>query len=120
MSPVSARLHVGLSPVVPLTTTPSWPCSTRWQAIAAVPSRSTAPSSVKAVAIAVSIRPKGAEDVMGVRLLGAGGWVADVAGRRPPAACWARGGPGTEAAADVGHDRHHPLLRRTLHAGSGL
>ena len=65
MSPVSRTLVVGLSPVVPLTTTPSWPWSTRWAAMAAVPSRSTAPSSVNAVAIAVSIRPKGAEDVMG-------------------------------------------------------
>jgi hypothetical protein len=37
--------------------------------MAAVPSRSTAPSSVNAVAIAVSIRPKGAGDVMEVRLL---------------------------------------------------
>ena len=61
----SRTVVVGLSPVVPLTTTPSWPCSTRWWAMAAVPSRSTAPSSVNAVAIAVSIRPKGAEDVMG-------------------------------------------------------
>src|SRR4051794_8313725 len=76
MSPVSARLHVGLSPVVPLTTTPSWPCSTRWWAIAAVPSRSTAPSSVKAVAIAVSIRPKGAGDVM------RSGYCAPAASRR--------------------------------------
>src|SRR4249919_605561 len=68
-SPVSRTLVEGLSPVVPLTTTPSWPCSTRWWAMAAVPSRSTAPSSVNAVAIAVSIRPKGAGDVMEVRLL---------------------------------------------------
>ena len=56
----SGTVVVGDSPVVPLTTTPSWPCSTRWFAIAAVPSRSTAPSSVNAVAIAVSMRPYGA------------------------------------------------------------
>src|SRR5207342_3398631 len=64
-SPVSRTLVVGLSPVVPLTTTPSWPWSTRYAAMAAVPSRSTAPSSVNAVAMAVSIRPKGASVVMG-------------------------------------------------------
>jgi hypothetical protein len=68
ISPDSATLQVGLSPVVPLTATPSCPCSTRCSAMAAVASRSTAPSSVNAVAIAVSIRPKGAGDVMGVRL----------------------------------------------------
>ena len=74
MSPSSATVVVGLSPVVPLTTTPSWPWSTRWAAMRAVPSRSTEPSSWNAVAIAVSIRPKrGPEggDVMTPRLSGA-------------------------------------------------
>ena len=65
MSPSSATLVVGDSPVVPETTTPSWPWSTRCAAIRAVPSRSTEPSSWNAVAIAVSTRPKGAAVVMG-------------------------------------------------------
>ena len=64
MPPSSATLVVGDSPVVPETTTPSWPWSTRCAAIRAVPSRSTEPSSWKAVAIAVSTRPKGAEGVV--------------------------------------------------------
>src|SRR5687768_12626138 len=66
--PSSATVVVGDSPVVPLTTTPSWPWSSRWAAMAAVPSRSTSPSSVNAVAIAVNRRPNGAAEVMGVRL----------------------------------------------------
>ena len=37
ISPSSATVVVGLSPVVPLTTTPSWPWSTRCRAMAAVP-----------------------------------------------------------------------------------
>src|SRR6476619_31376 len=68
--PSSATEVVGDSPVVPDTTTPSWPCSTRWAAIRAVPSRSTEPSAWKAVAMAVSTRPNGAagRDVMSYRL----------------------------------------------------
>ena len=54
---VISTVVVGLSPVVPLTTTPSLPCAIRWAAIRDVPSRSTDPSSRNAVAMAVSRRP---------------------------------------------------------------
>ena len=108
-------LVVGDSPVVPDTTTPSWPWSTRWAAIRAVRSRSTEPSSWNAVAIAVRTRPKGAAgaDVMPDRLYVRGHflrhqsqvvevtevedlqvdarWLPSAAyrpaGRRPPAGC---------------------------------
>ena len=43
ISPSSATEVVGASPVVPLTTMPSLPCSTRWVATLATPSRSTPP-----------------------------------------------------------------------------
>ena len=60
ISPSSATEVVGASPVVPLTTMPSLPWSTRWVATRATPSRSTPPSAVNGVTIAVSTRPKGA------------------------------------------------------------
>ena len=71
----------------------------------AVPSRSTEPSSVNAVAIAVSIRPKGAGDVMGLRLLGAG---PAQAYRRPSSTpghvdARRRRGAGGRRMASVGH-----------------
>src|SRR5690348_7366955 len=70
VSPSSSVVVVGDSPVVPETTRPSWPCSTRWRATFATPSRSTDPSGLKGVTIAVSIRPKGAADwVMTLRLV---------------------------------------------------
>ena len=55
----SASLVVGLSPVVPLMTSPSLPWSTRCVASRAAPSRSSEPSARNGVAIAVSTRPKG-------------------------------------------------------------
>ena len=55
----SASLVVGDSPVVPLTTRPSLPASTRWVASRCAPSRSSAPSAVNGVTMAVRTRPKG-------------------------------------------------------------
>src|SRR5688572_33148519 len=60
ISPSSATEVVGASPVVPLTTRPSLPWSARWTATLATPSRSTLPSAVNGVTIAVSTRPNGA------------------------------------------------------------
>jgi hypothetical protein len=48
------------SPVVPDTTSPSCPLSIKCVAMRAVASSSTSPSTVIAVAIAVSMRPNGA------------------------------------------------------------
>ena len=49
----SASERVGDSPVVPETTSPWEPFSTRWRASLRAASRSSAPSSVNGVAIAV-------------------------------------------------------------------
>ena len=77
----SASLVVGDSPVVPLTTRPSLPASTRWAASRWAPSRSRAPSAVNGVTIAVSIRPKGA---LGVEVGAMGPTVLGVCPAAPP------------------------------------
>ena len=59
----SASVVVGDSPVVPLTTSPSLPRSTRSAASAAAASTSSAPSRVNGVTIAVSTRPNGCRGV---------------------------------------------------------
>ena len=56
----SESRRVGDSPVVPLTTRPSLPASTRWVASRGDSVESTAPSAVKGVTIAVSMWPNGA------------------------------------------------------------
>ena len=53
----SLSVSVGLSPVVPATTIPSEPLSTRWRASRWNASKSTAPSSPNGVTIAVSTLP---------------------------------------------------------------
>src|SRR5690349_11642575 len=55
----SASVVVGDSPVVPLMIRPSLPASTRWTASRCAPSRSSAPSAVNGVIMAVRTRPKG-------------------------------------------------------------
>ena len=57
LGPSRRRVVVGDSPVVPLTTRPSLPWSTRWVARRCAASRSSAPSSSNGVTIAVSTRP---------------------------------------------------------------
>ncbi len=62
----SSSVFVADSPVVPLTTRPSWPSSsTRCDASRPTPSTSSDPSSAKGVTIAVSITPKGLLSVVG-------------------------------------------------------
>ena len=55
----SSSVSVGPSPVVPASTSPSEPCSTRWRARAREASRSSEPSAANGVAIAVQMRPAG-------------------------------------------------------------
>ena len=58
--PSSSGFVVGDSPVVPLTTRPSLPLSTRYAATFCAVTRSRSPSGVNGVIMAVSTRPKGA------------------------------------------------------------
>jgi hypothetical protein len=55
---LSSAVRVADSPVVPLTTMPSWEWASRWSATARTASSSTAPAGVIGVTIAVSTRPK--------------------------------------------------------------
>ena len=84
-SAFSASLVVGDSPVVPLTIRPSLPASTRWVASRWAPSRSSAPSAVNGVTMAVRTRPKGVCGVevgaMGTTLLAAHRVVLALGGR---------------------------------------
>ena len=64
ISSFSEDLVVGASPVVPLTTMPSWPVATKWAASVSIPAQSIAPSFVKGVTIAVRRRPNGAAVVI--------------------------------------------------------
>ncbi len=82
ISPSSATEVVGASPVVPLTTMPSLPWSARWVATLATPSRSTLPSAVNGVTIAVSTRPNGAAGrLMPYRLSIVGSSAGEAVGR---------------------------------------
>ena len=67
--PSRARASSDASPVVPLSTSPSWPWSTRCLASCTAPARSTAPSAVIGVTIAVSTDPNGR---VGVEMRGMG------------------------------------------------
>ena len=58
-SAFSSSVVVGLSPVVPLTTSPSLPSSTRCAASSSARFRSSAPSASNGVTMAVSTRPNG-------------------------------------------------------------
>ena len=111
--PSSATVVVGDSPVVPDTTTPSLPLSTRWRAIAAVPSRSTEPSSANAVAIAVRTRPNGVAGavVMGFRLS-----LRPAEAAQPPPSGGGRGRAGRASAGRAGSARTRrsaPILSST-------
>ena len=64
-SDFSASVVVGPSPVVPLTTSPSLPRSTRWVASSSARARSSRPSASKGVTIAVSTRPNGRPGLRG-------------------------------------------------------
>ena len=74
---------VEASPVVPLTTRPSWRVARRWSTSESVPFSSTSPPGDIGVTIAVRTRPKG-EVVMGARVVPperASGRPADGGGR---------------------------------------
>src|SRR5450830_1939151 len=79
-SDFSGACVVGDSPVVPLITSPSCPWSTRYSARRTAAAKSTAPSSVIGVTIAVSTAPNGrtgvTDDGMAPNLpCAAGGWL---------------------------------------------
>ena len=59
ISMLSSSVRVEDSPVVPLTTMPSWPASSRWSTSASVPLSSISPPRDIGVTIAVRTRPKG-------------------------------------------------------------
>src|SRR4051794_9209699 len=114
----SASVVVGDSPVVPFTTRPSLPASTRWVARVAAPSRSSDPSLANGVTIAVSMRPNGVRPGMGQTLPARDGALLDRQGAAPPTV-------GVQMAAQpVGYIAHlgalvtHPNGRTWLRRGS--
>src|SRR5438128_2651520 len=103
----SSNVRVGTSPVVPVTTRPSLPVSTRCWASRATPSRSTERSSRNGVTMAVRIRPNGALGVLiesvsplTLELLAADQLFSDLHGIQ-----------GGTLAQVVGHDEHEQRVR---------